>query len=363
MRWSAIIVISVMLIAGGLFLYKPFNYISGLIKSEEEEESLATDEAMRMYQLCEHESNNKERCYALLFSDATKREGALKAREMLHALQKNDPTALVCHGIAHAIGEAAIETNLQKKEDIFRSTDFTECESGFYHGALEALKFYDPAFKLDKEYVENLCSMYSACAHTFGHLVVVDNALRNGLIDARTSIQKCEELFDGMNLSSCFDGVFMEHIMKQTLADHKLAERSPWAMSTAEEGEALCKQFDGKPAEACWGVVGSIYSVANTHRIEIWAPLCEKLGTGDAFWNCYRHAAEIAALQNSLDQEKVNALCLYFSSDESLLERCVLHIVSALVGTSQAFISRAEHLCGILPESARSNCRETVYKK
>lgn len=135
---------------------------------------------------------------------------------MRYITNESTPTPVVssCHVIAHAIGQASLETMETLEETLSSCTNL--CRNGCVHGAIGAavqkelgVAYHDEDLAhADIEKIMQIgakyCSKETSLCHGVGHLLYI------AAQDYGVALNSCKSISEGSNAERCYRGVFME---------------------------------------------------------------------------------------------------------------------------------------------------------
>lgn len=356
MNYRRLLIVAALLFIIGILL----NLNLPFFKKEQNFDSkkdLALKEAEKIFKECGDKKG--ERCYSQKLADFTKTHDLTFALQTLSALEDVDPQARGCHLIAHAITLAETSKNPEKWKDILSTVDSQSCSGGFIHGVIEARSRLDSNFVLNAATIPELCFYIAEtkgqggefnCAHIMGHILM---ATEDG--DIPKSVTICSQLPKKLQYE-CYSGVFMENETRDNLIAHGLAERIPWNRKTTSEQEALCRQYDGLPTQACWREISHMFAfITGNNPIKTYKE-CKRAPTKEAVEDCYLHGVGIMISSSKFDVGNIKDVCSPFLENGKDFQECVMHAIGSLMYSSPKFADRVIRLCSEIPEKYQEAC-------
>jgi hypothetical protein len=300
----------------------------------------------------------KQHCYTEVFYFIAKKSDPLVAFSTLEALQRIDPKARICHLIAHGIGWAMYDKNPEGWQDAIGKMS-PECSYGGIHGIIEQFSAVTGRALGDEE-LRTVCDKNPnwACYHAIGHVILVQE--KNNLSDAASL---CSIYNERMSKMSCLNGVFMEHMIGQNLAEHGFVtfERRKFFYEHLEEFEKLCLSQSGDNARACWTEI--IHAAAARYKgsaREIYA-VCDKAQTKEAAMSCRRHAvAEILPMEQFEPMNAKEACLITMKNDPTFEEDCYLMLASVAMSNAPDKIESVIGFCSSLNSEYQKGCFERI---
>lgn len=323
--------------------------------------ALPQSEAVKMYVTC-MQKNYKEDCYALAFFTLTKKTDMKFAKKTLLSLQQIDPKQSAgCHLMAHNISAAEVERKPLRWRELLGEQEYNFCSGGFIHGILEAHIGQDPSFALDHTKFEDICSSVkigkASCFHNLGHLLLVE---KYNSIPA--SVAECNLLTNPTAHYQCLSGMFMENLTRLNLKSHKLAKPFAWNLANARKIESLCKTYIGEAEKACFVELSYMYaSVYGTVPEDVYSA-CQRAPTKEIGDECYLYGAGNMLTFSQFKKEYLRTICSPFEEND-LYERCVQHVINAMMASSSQFIPWEEYFCDNVKQAQKKPCFSYIEKR
>lgn len=315
-----------------------------------------------MIQNCKRRSYKTQLCYDKQFFELTKETSVSTALLVLEELEKRDRRFNHCHSTAHIIADAEIGKDYTKWRTFLTTLkNPTICTRGFIHGTLEALLAYDPSFQVNPKYISELCyslrdsikgsSGSLECAHSMGHVFLI--FFQNNVSKA---VSLCKDLPNEFQFY-CFDGIFMESILRDMLISHNLAKSLiPFTEESILLQENLCRRQTGLAAKACWKEISLMYVFITKYTpSKVWE-LCQR-GTGaDNQKECYLHSTFLSFDSGSLLQKAYPDLCKPFYSEKTSYIDCVNRIFYSANFESSVVRDNSITFCSVQPSDKKETC-------
>jgi hypothetical protein len=166
--------------------------------------------------VCTGGESSDYKCYQSRLQTLVNTKGVAAAMSDIKSQYQSNPYVhSECHQLTHVIGRAAAVKYGNVSDAYSNGDDF--CQSGYYHGVMEAMAGSMGRTKIVSE-VNQICAPLKAkrpyslphfnCVHGLGHglMSVDDYNLFNALSD-------CDHLDDSWEQQSCYGGVFMQNVM------------------------------------------------------------------------------------------------------------------------------------------------------
>ena len=224
-----------------------------------------------------------------------------------------------CHHIAHRVGHATFQENLDLSETIINasiiSAEYT-CRNGFYHGLLSA--FFDYMKKEGKdisnlyktfcdEFVDNE-ELYINCVHGIGHGLVF---YYEG--DLRQSVDACHEMPDIPD-TPCLQGLFMQYV------DNELTKST----SFEEDIPEICFKAELIPEDRkiCYFHTGKMLTFETNHDLNSALKFCHVIKDQEGVRECY-----IGAMMEFMGSKELSECESLIGSPKALIN-CYVKVFS-----------------------------------
>lgn len=159
--------------------------------------------------------SNKPFCYRQAFGNVSFKEGPEKALQLLATDDRSMPAVHGdCHQISHWVGRAGL-AHFKKDAAQALSHGAMTCNSGYYHGVLQAAFGGLPKGEVQRK-SRVLCNtpavnvddfLLYQCVHGLGHGLMIYSAY-----DLPWSLKTCHSLRSDFDRVSCTGGVFMQNL-------------------------------------------------------------------------------------------------------------------------------------------------------
>lgn len=321
-------------------------------------ESSVFSEVASIIKNCEKLSY-KEYCYADQLYGISKRNDLVYAKNVLTSLQKEDPIqSRGCHLMGHKIAYAEMEKDPTSWKTLLQSQDPNFCTGGFMHGVLEAHMRYDSTFTLNAQTFPVICSNVKnvgngmlSCKHILGHLLLVE---KQGNI--KQAVAVCGEVEDYASMIECLSGSFMENITRLNLIDHGLAKPLEYSWKEAAKIEDMCRGYAGLAEQACWKELSYMYITLNNSDPNGVYTSCNRAPEQVFRDECYLYGVGNLVVYSTFQQKNLPYLCDKYTIDDPLYDRCVSHVIGAMLTSSPDFIDRTDLLCQSVYPSYQKQC-------
>jgi plastocyanin len=297
----------------------------------------------------------KSHCYSETFYFIAKSTNQNHAFSTLSKLQKIDQGARNCHLIAHGIGWAMYENDPKNwREAIGKMSP--ECSYGGIHGIVEQFSA-SSGMALKADTLQTICDKNPtwACYHAIGHVLLVQT--KN---DLPSATDLCEAFSENGPRSNCLNGVFMEHMIGQNLAEHGILtqERRKSYYKHLDEFVALCSaQTEKTQIRSCWTEIIHASTAKFRGNVDEIYKVCEKAQTREAAMGCRRHAlAEILSVKK-FDPKSGQAICTREVAGDPAFERdCYSNLASITMSNAPEKVGEVIRYCSLLPKEYQGNC-------
>ncbi len=346
--------------------------ISTLNEYRAEQKIIST--AKFIFEKC-NQISKRNVCYSEQLESLTLSEGLEKSLQVFILLKSKEPIIQDCHLTAHKMAFAEVSRDLKNWQNIFEKIDPNECTRGFFHGALEAYGRFNKDFVLNAETINNLCSQIvnkykltnsdeeinRTCAHPMGHLLLVQE-----MGDVSKAGLTCSKLGNVMR-HNCYFGVFMENIQRDNLVEHGIAEDWDYDLPHALMQEAICNEFSGTAALACWRSLALIYSQIDENDNKLLYRFCQRAGNQEYINGCYFDGAAYL-LVNLINRKKENNqpnyldICSPFD-DENIYFECVKYSLDYARVTLKNEISKINRFCNSVRNEVQGYCFSQITHK
>lgn len=326
-----------------------------IIKDKNSQSKSYQEEAIRINEECL--SGKGGNCYEAKFKELTKLKGLSFAEQTLYKLWDIDQTTRRCHVLSHVIAKEATRQHPLKWREYLESVNYTTCSAGFLHGVLEAHIGDDPNFKLNSNFINELCfkgEYYKKqnCVHYMGHLYMLEY---DG--DVNQALDGCEGIKEDL-YRRCYTGVFMEDSFPLGLVEHQIRSKLPdrQSLEFIKTQKERCLHYDDDRAVACWTDMGENFGVFYGDGQKVYdacfAAPNQKEGT-----ECFLKAAGLLAIDPKYsNSDKLISICKPSEKDNELYKLCIGRMISSLLYYSPKFSERGITLCLASPQWYRGNC-------
>lgn len=260
--------------------------------------------------------------------------------------------AAQCHPLMHVIGNEASRFYDTVSQAYLHGDSF--CWSGYYHGVMEGV-IGRIGMKALPDHLNTMCADipgkeaysfdYYNCVHGLGHGIM--EVLGDELFKA---LAMCDTVQGSWEQQSCYGGVFMENIIRDTFYhDSKyLKEDDPMYP---------CNAVDVRYKEACYLGQTSYALQTNGYDFPAVFTLCSQIE--DPFGAiCYQSLGRDAANQGGHQAAATKSTCL-LSQNPDAQANCVIGAVKEIISYYHAD-NQARDFCAILDEPHRATCLDTA---
>jgi hypothetical protein len=294
-------------------------------------------------------------CYGEEIGKLVKQNNFSYALAVLKEVESLDPKTQDCHLISHKIASEEVSKDPERWFTMFEKVNQDICSGGFIHGALEGRMRFDSSFEITERTIPEICDVIKKytgkenddpCAHVLGHILLAE---KYGSIDDAQAV--CKNL-PGRYKSSCLNGMFMENITRDNLAEHEIADHIEFNLENASKVEELClKQSNITASESCWRELSHMYvTLANRVPEKIYSH-CQTAPTEKLIDECYIHSFNETAVGSNLSKNQMEGMCKPFLKDSKKLESCMARVTRMMLTNSTNFMQRAVDFCGVFNTS------------
>lgn len=303
-------------------------------------------------------------CYGEEIGKTVQKKGFAYGVEVLNKVEDLDLKTRDCHLISHKIASEGVAKNPAKWFEIFEFVDQDICSGGFVHGAMEGRMRFDTSFEINETTIPGICETIrkttdkendDPCAHVLGHILLAE---KNGSIE--DSLAVCQKLAKNYK-SSCLNGMFMENITRDNLAEHEVAPHIDFNEANALEIEKLCASQLPGPAESCWREISHLYvNLANWDPDSVYK-YCQKASSEKNVDICYLHTFNEIVIRANLSQEQMEGLCRPYLENTQKLGNCMSRVVRMMLTNTTKLLDRASNFClSFNIEGNRINCYKRI---
>jgi hypothetical protein len=297
-------------------------------------------------------------CYVKEFSIISNQYDLATSLKILTNIQKIDPNTRDCHLIAHTIASNQTKKDPSSWQKLLSQIDANTCNGGFVHGVIEEKHNLDSAFVLDKQTIPEICQQVkelngaeeATCIHIMGHLVLLDT---KG--DLNQAVDRCLQL-PTQHHDRCLGGVFMEYELKDNLIAHGISSPPIWDEEALITQEAICREFKGEVAKACWRELSRVYVLIYPNDPKKIFDNCIKSPDKEAVLQCYMHSMGFIATYPTTSDEVLKQLCSSVLFDKYYFLRCISYVNSYLLSNSLEFIDKSVFICENVPDNYQDGC-------
>lgn len=262
-----------------------------------------------------------------------------------------------CHQQAHQIGRIAYKLF---GAGVFKEGN-TQCNSGFYHGAMEAFLTEKGTVDIAGN-VEELCSRFTTgfttyeCLHGSGHGIMAYQDY-----DMPSAIAECDKFSDDFGKRSCYGGVFMENIIAAQGLGAIKAHETSWVKADDMQfpcnaiGNDYGKLYECYQMQTAWMLTLTHNDfpkvVANCELApKAMIPVCFKSLGRDIAGYTLRQGPNILSFCNLVPRKK------------DFYNQCVIGAVHVIVDYwGPALGSQASDFCALVTDaSAKKSCDDTL---
>lgn len=330
------------------------------------------EEAKRISEVCRDinvENDQHQKCLAREFADIGEQKGVGFIGQTLTAYQQlasSDKGYEDCHILSHRIMNDLVSRNAGDWKEVIKSMegqlDPNRCGGGFLHGTIEVLSGIDQSFRVSAPLFDELCTEVlggsSSCAHTLGHLALVES------LGAINEAQKACQGLAGDYLFQCYGGIFMEDTMRTNLKDHGLAELPVRNMEWFNTQFARCNKYQERTEmiDGCWYVLSEVFMQTHDFDLEKTEQFCKSAPLKSAQDECYIRASYLFSLLPDyiLGNFPAKEICSAYESQSKELIKCMQTVVGALLNYSVNFADRAVAFCSERPNFLTERCFNQV---
>ena len=313
------------------------------------------------------------KCYGEQMAVFNKSHKFTQTLALLKTLQDQDKKTTDCHLIAHYLASSEVEKNPNKWLDIFDSVDQNTCINGFIHGALEGKSRFDKEFTLTPSVVTKTCTLIEektakrtditgdsladdTCAHAFGHILFTEADE-----DVNEAVAECSKV-DSEYQTSCFTGVFMEHITLENTANHKAVKPMRMNQEAVQVLNDLCKKQIGDAQSACYREIAHVYIFIGKKDPLLVFKLCKLALNAPQQKECYLHSAEMLVIDPVFDENRLKNICIFYKNYPGIYRGCMRWQVSSMLKSSTRFTPRAIKFCATFANEHKNLCYTTINK-
>lgn len=261
-----------------------------------------------------------------------------------------------CHQEAHRVGRVAYKIY---NADVFQESD-TTCNSGFYHGAMEAF-FTARGTENLAENIDKLCNTMPtnfstfSCLHGVGHglLAYLDYAVPQGL-------ELCKQLESDFAKQSCYGGIFMENIVVGQGLGVRGGHTTRWLN---QDPHFPCTAVDqaSEIQYECYQMQTSRMLLLNGWNYDSTIKECTK-AREDMIPVCFKSMGRDLAGQVLKDPERIKQVCSTVT--ERYQSNCIEGAVNVVIDFwADRLNNQASQLCDLLSLSGKQNCYQVVAKR
>jgi hypothetical protein len=307
-------------------------------------------DAESVFSLCQGDRRWRY-CYGDQIGKLVKQSNFSYALDVLKEVENLDAKTQDCHLISHKIASEEVAKDPERWFLMFEKVNQDICSGGFIHGALEGRMRFDSSFEITERTIPEICDVIKKytgkenddpCAHVLGHILLAE---KYGSIDEAQAV--CKNLPNRYK-SSCLNGMFMENITRDNLAEHEIAGHIEINRESASKVEELClKQSNITASESCWRELSHMYVT-----LAKWVPediynFCQAAPNAKLIDECYIHSFNETAVAGSLSNEQMGGLCKPYLKDSKKMESCMGRVTRMMLTNSTKFMSRAVDFCGV----------------
>ena len=326
-----------------------------LLKTNSLKQNLVLDfseAASGIFEFCQ---NNKDwrRCFGTQLGEFNKTHTLNQTLITLKGIQAKDPRTKDCHFIAHFISSSEVEKAPEKWLDVFNLVDQQSCNNGYVHGVMEGRSKFDPNFEIKASVIPEACQSIEdrinqrlgkssgaddACAHIMGHIILTSF---NG--DINKAVSDCSTVSKGYKIS-CYQGIFMENILRENLISHEISKPLPKDEASALEIEKICPTFDIDAKGACYRELSHIYTLISKDPKANF-DFCQASPQKNEAAECYFHALNLLVLNAGVPEKHWQLYCSFYSQNDPNLKTCISRVIQPLLGSSLDYMSIASNFC------------------
>lgn len=195
-----------------------------------------------------------------------------------------------------------------------------------------------------------------ACAHIMGHIILTNF---NG--DIKKSVNDCSTVPKNYKIS-CFQGIFMENILRENLIAHEISAPLPKTEASTKDIEAICPTFEIDARGACYRELSHIYTLI-TKDPRANYQFCQASPQKDEAAECYFHALNLLVLNENVPQGHWQAYCSFYPQSDPNLKNCISRVVQPLLGSSLEYLGQASTFCQFQPGSFKEFCFQRIGQR
>ncbi|EKD90980.1 MAG: hypothetical protein ACD_30C00054G0027 [uncultured bacterium] len=311
------------------------------------------------------------RCFGEQLAAFNKDHALKETLVILKEIQKIEPKVNDCHFIAHFISSSEVEKAPDKWLDVFNLVDQTTCNNGYIHGVMEGRARFDPDFEIKASVIPATCQAIEerinqrlgktngsddACAHIMGHILLAEVG---GNVDK--AVQECSGVEKTYKIS-CYQGIFMENILRENLIVHEVAKPLPKTDDSARQIASICPTFEVDARGACYRELSHIYTLITNDPQRVYK-YCQASPNKDEARECYFHALNLMVLSDKASDNDLAVYCQNFKGDDKNIKSCISRIIQPILGSSLSLITEASAFCQVQEGIYRDYCFQRIGQK
>lgn len=306
------------------------------------------------------ERKDWNRCYGEELSKYNSKKHIKATLNLVSLIQEADSKTRDCHLIAHKIAGSEIAKDPRNWSSIFKHiNNQTLCNGGYVHGIMEGRSRFDPKFELNAEVIDQTCRKVSEltrnkntdpCAHVLGHISLAE---KGG--DINDTVGECSKLRSPLK-TSCMEGLFMENVLRENLADHGILERLSLDEENIPQLEQICEQVNHQAVPSCWRELSHIYVKAFQYDPVRVFKSCYRAPDKETRKECYLHGVNLMVVRPGLSKGQLAVLCSPYYDNTKSFASCKTRVINSLLQSSSKFSDRVEQFCSVLPEAYQVGC-------
>lgn len=345
----------------------------GLIYKTYFQSEITNNFSVKASELVEFCRENKDwrRCFGTQLGEFNKTHILKQTLTTLKEIQAKDPRTKDCHFIAHFISSSEVEKAPQKWLDVFNFVDQTSCNNGYVHGVMEGRSRFDSNFEIKASVIPETCQSIEdrinqrlgkasgaddACAHIMGHIILANF---NG--DIKKSVNDCSTVPKSYKIS-CFQGIFMENILRENLIAHEISKPLPKTKASALDIEVICPTFEIDARGACYRELSHIYTLI-TKDPKANYEFCQASPQKDEALECYFHALNLLVLNENVSNAHWQDYCSFFDEFDPNKKNCISRVIQPLLGSSLDYINLASTFCTYQEGEHQAFCFEKIGQR